>query len=446
MGVNPAIHRVRSRKREMEADVWVVEFPLWDLPNRQMRVGDEIERAIHKMRLKCTTPGEYEIFFWDTGLRHRYHMVSGGDPNVAPAASTVATASARKVRDVVEDAVYQTARDILTAPNVAGLESVWRSLRWFTEQCPAAAGIQLEVLDCTSDSAFQAMEGVSVEEDFAEPDLFALVDGPGESAWSEVALFAENRMAPCLMGLPSTLGALEGDALIEYLSAATGSESDERLALRADEGLRWLAIAHNPIVMFQEGAGALQRFVLASPVWGILGALGASYASTGSFARITGQPGQLRVPGMHTLSSGKESGVGIPTLHFTSIRAQTELAALGVIAIGSPRNSDRMALAAVPQYRNSRDALLPAQIWTGRIVRFAKWVQGQLPAGSSSEEAREIFEQAGAVFLYPGTGQAAKITAEISGEGEARMLNIGARMDGSLALIPLQIEFSLPLR
>jgi hypothetical protein len=40
-----------------------VEFPLWDLPDRRMRVGDTLERVIHKMRLTCTGPGS----------RHRDH-------------------------------------------------------------------------------------------------------------------------------------------------------------------------------------------------------------------------------------------------------------------------------------------------------------------------------------------------------------------------------------
>jgi hypothetical protein len=88
---------------------------------------------------------------------------------------------------------------------------------------------------------------------------------------------------------------------------------------------------------------------------------------------------------------------------------------------------------------------LPAQLWTGRIVRFAQWVRGQLPPSSGSDEAREIFEQAGSIFLFPGTGKAAKVTAEITEKDGKRQLLVGARMDGTLAMVPLDIEFALPL-
>ncbi|MBN8614639.1 MAG: hypothetical protein J0L92_28830 [Deltaproteobacteria bacterium] len=60
-----------------------VEFPLWDLPDRRMRVGDTLERVIHKMRLTCTGPGRYEVFFWDKQLIHEYAQVEGGKRDVA---------------------------------------------------------------------------------------------------------------------------------------------------------------------------------------------------------------------------------------------------------------------------------------------------------------------------------------------------------------------------
>ncbi|MBX3251391.1 MAG: RHS repeat protein [Myxococcales bacterium] len=60
-----------------------VEFPLWDLPHRRMRVGDQVERLIHKMRLTCTGQGTYEIDFADRKLVHEYGPVPGGDARVA---------------------------------------------------------------------------------------------------------------------------------------------------------------------------------------------------------------------------------------------------------------------------------------------------------------------------------------------------------------------------
>lgn len=38
-----------------------IEFPLWDLPERQLRPGDAVTRVIHKLELRCTAPDRFEL-------------------------------------------------------------------------------------------------------------------------------------------------------------------------------------------------------------------------------------------------------------------------------------------------------------------------------------------------------------------------------------------------
>ncbi|MFY2560727.1 hypothetical protein ACN469_24195 [Corallococcus terminator] len=74
------------------------------------------------------------------------------------------------------------------------------------------------------------------------------------------------------------------------------------------------------------------------------------------------------------LPSGREKGLPIPTEVFLPIRALAKLEEKGVLGLGSGRNADTVLLAGAPTVP------LPAQVLTGRIVRFATWVRDQLPA------------------------------------------------------------------
>lgn len=360
--------------------------------------------------------------------------------------SPAATSAARPLRALVEEAVYGTARAVLEDPAVARLESRWRALRWILENAPSTAGIAIEIVDASPEDALDALRAIERDDDFESPDLFVLAD-PVVADLAEVAAWAEGERAPCLAAIEPAFATLTPDALIERLGVKDRESATEEARAyhgrRVDESTRWVSLAFGDVVVLEEGTGAFERTVFTSPALALVAMLAASYASTGSFARILGQVGQLRAPGVHAVAG---QDLAIPTRHFTSIRAQTELANLGVIALGSPRNSDRVMLSSASTLRASRDAVpLPAQLWTGRIVRFAEWARRQLPPGAGADEIREIFEQAGDVFLFPSVGRAARITATLEEKDGARSVAVGARMDGSLALIPLEIEFALPI-
>lgn len=396
--------------------------------------GDAVDALFAKAEVATAKPSTAAVDMFVKAMR------PGGTSQAAP------QNAGRAARDLLERAIFETAADVLADPTVARLESAWRSLRWIVEHTPAAAGIALEIIDVEPAGAFAALAAIPHAEDFEDPDLFVLAD-PVEADLAALAAWAENESAPCVAAIGRSLAALDPDAVLLRIGvkdvATVTEEAREWHTRRVSESSRWLSVVYGDVVVHQEGAGAYERNVFASPAFGLVAMLCASYTATGSFARIAGQSGQLRAPGTHTI---KGQDVAVPTRHFTSIRAQSELAAMGVLAIGSPRNSDRLALSHAPTHRASRDAVpLPAQLWTGRIVRFAQWVRGQLPPSSGSDEAREIFEQAGSIFLFPGTGKAAKVTAEITEKDGKRQLLVGARMDGTLAMVPLDIEFALPL-
>ena len=94
---------------------------------------------------------------------------------------------------------------------------------------------------------------------------------------------------------------------------------------------------------------------------------------------------------------------------------------------------------------------LPAQILTGRVVRFALWVRAQIPAGAGDEEVAALFEQAAQALLFPGSGEDAAVgaalrakvaPAQASGGREVRLaVSLKAREAG----VPFHFAFALPL-
>jgi hypothetical protein len=63
----------------------------------------------------------------------------------------------------------------------------------------------------------------------------------------------------------------------------------------------------------------------------------------------------------------------------------------------------------------------------------------------SPDEVSTLLAQAAGLFLFPGMSGAAAIGARVKGEGEDRVLEFGARVNPSHAMVPLEIAFELPL-
>ncbi|MEZ4335022.1 MAG: hypothetical protein R3B82_00150 [Sandaracinaceae bacterium] len=148
-----------------------------------------------------------------------------------------------------------------------------------------------------------------------------------------------------------------------------------------------------------------------------------SYAS-GGFAHIFGKTGSVSAPATHMIKEGRYADTAAPTEAFYAIAPADLLAKNGILGLGSAKNSDAIVLAKSPCVRGAKDAVpLPAQILTGRIVRFSTWVKAQLPEGCNSATANDIFMSAASVFLFPGQQEWAHVRAAVTNiEGEAHVV------------------------
>ena len=369
-----------------------------------------------------------------------------------PAAGTSATAPAagRGARDVIEAEVYGTAVDVLRSPQVSQLEAAWRGLKLLLDQCPANAGIGVEVLDVDAAHTFEAVRAAlpEVPEDEA-PDAIFLFDAVNDpERLSVLANLGADNDVPVVAAVTEALfGQKDPHAVSARIEDESGSVPETWAALREDEATRWLALVANRPVLRVEGTGAARRVVFGSPAAALAAMLSASYHKSGAFARIVGPANALKAAGSYELPSGREAGTLVPTEAFYTIRAQNRLAELGVIGLGSGRNSDAVVLSTMPTMRAGTDVVpLSAQVLTGRVVRFARWVLAQLPAGAEEQEVKLLFEQAASVFLFPTAQEASRVEAQVvtSPEGRSVVLQVSARAD--LAGIPFHLGFSLPLK
>jgi type VI secretion system protein ImpC len=200
-------------------------------------------------------------------------------------------------------------------------------------------------------------------------------------------------------------------------------------------------------VVATEGTGTSKRSVFTSPALMLAAQLAASFRDTRAFARILGGAGALEAPATHELTSGREAGTSVPTEAFYSMSAQATLAGLGLIGLGSARNSNKIALSAAPTARHATDAVpLPAQILAGKLVRFVSWVRRELPPDASDADAATMFEQAAQVFLFAGMGEGATLRAGVGKDADGkRVVEIAASLRAEHAAIPFQMAFTLPL-
>ncbi|KIG14018.1 hypothetical protein DB30_07355 [Enhygromyxa salina] len=366
----------------------------------------------------------------------------------------------RRARELVETAVFGAVSAILTDDAVTQPEALWRGLQLVVKQAPKRAAMLVEIVDVGPDGIEAALRECLDDEPMNRPDAFFCFDRIEDPArLAELASAAEDMHAPIVVGVgPAVFGVKEPEQVMQALRDAKPDAAAAMVEgwaeLRADEVSRWLSVTTNDVVVASEGAGAARRTVLGSSVFAVAAMIAASYRHTGGFARITGKDGSLKSPGLHEVASGREAGSAIPTAAFFSIRAQGELADVGVIGLGSGRNTDMIALSNVPTVRGSKDAVpLPAQILTGRLVRFARWVCDQVPAGQTREEVVKLFKDAATVFLFPGLsgaeGGGAQLHAGVVDQdgdaGGTPAIRLVANVHPRLAGIPFEVGFDLPL-
>ena len=366
-----------------------------------------------------------------------------------PPASAAASRGVRAARTAIEEAVFATAGDVLADPLVARLEGVWRGLKLLVDQCPAAAQIAIELVDAPATDAVAALERDLPDDESDRPDLLVVIDPVADvDTLARLAGVGESALAPVVVALaPSLVGVADAAAVALAADQPGGCLPEAFVALRADESSRWLCGVLNRGVVASEGVGTSKRTAFTSPALVLAAQLAASFRDTRAFARIFGGNGAIELPATLEVSEGKDAGSAIPTEAFYSLRAQTALAGQGLLGLGSARNSSKVALSAAPTARHSTDAVpLPAQILTGKLVRFVSWVRRELPADASDADAVQMFEQAAQVFLFAGMGEGAILRAGVGKDEQGRrVVEIAASLRAEHAAIPFQMAFTLPL-
>lgn len=369
-------------------------------------------------------------------------------PASSSSSSLAPTASRKTARDLIEEALLGTARDILAAEPVARLESGWRGLKWLMDQCPKSSGLAVEVLDVARPALLESLQAPLAGEPFDRPDAVFVVDASDDvGLLGKLAALGERAQVPVVAAVsPALLGVAPAE-LQQALEEEREQVPEAWTELRQDESSRWLCAALNRAVVISEGRGASKRTAFTSPALALAAMLAASFRDTTAFARIMGQPGGLRAPATWELPSGRDKGLAIPTELFLPIRAQGRLEERGILGLGSGRNADAVLLAAAPTvYGGGYLVPLPAQLLTGRIVRFATWVRDQLPPGSGSDEVSAIFSQAAEVFLFRGATENGQVRAELVSTDDGRGVHVSATVRPEHAGTRFQLAFVLPLR
>jgi type VI secretion system protein ImpC len=407
-------------------------------------VGELLER--HETR-QADTKRAVDSFITAV-LAARGRKPAGGEP---PKPSN------RRARELIETAVFGAVTAILEDPAVMQPEALWRGLQLIAKQAPRRSSghgnTLVEVVDVAPSGIEAALRECLDDEPMNRPDAFFCFDRIEDpERLTALASAAEDMHAPIVVGVgPRLFGVDDPEKVMQVLRDAKPDASaampEGWAELRVDEVSRWLSVTTNDVVVAAEGAGASRRTVLGSSVFALAAMLASSYRETGGFARIVGKDGSLKAPGLREVASGREAGTTIPTAAFLSIRAQAELAELGIIGLGSGRNSELVALSNVPTVRGSKDAVpLPAQILTGRLVRFARWVNDQVPAGQTRDEVVKLFKEAATVFLFPGLSTGAELHAGVVNIDGAPAIRLVANVHPRLAGIPFEVGFDLPLR
>lgn len=375
------------------------------------------------------------------------NFVKAGRPSSPAANPTLARAG----RDLIEAEVYATAVDVLKSPEVSAVEGAWRALKMVADAVPDTSGMALDVIDVAPAGVIAAVGEVlpTLPEDEA-PDAIFVLDAVDDTdqLLALAGLGADNDIPVVACVTHRLFGVSDPQLVSARIEEEDGSLPKSWHALRGDETTRWLAVATNRVVFKQEGNGPARRTVLGSPVAAIAAMLATSYNRSGNFAKIIGAPSAYKSPGAWELPGGRDAGMLTPTEAFYSVRAQSRLGALGIIGVGSPRNSENIILTSTPMARGAEDVVpLSAQVLTGRIVRLARWVRAELPAGSSEDDIMALFASAVTEFLFPSAKEAVTIKVQVvhAPDSKARSVVLQVSVRADQAGIPFHLGFALPL-
>ncbi len=321
---------------------------------------------------------------------------------------------AKKARALIEDQLYAVANAALHTTEVQTLEGAWRGLAFIVAQIPKAGDLELVILDVSPDASLAANITAALPDDPGEqPDAIFVVDP---------------------VTTPAALTALAD--LAESFSIATlafaGADAPDDL--RAGEACRWLALVTNRFAVSADG----KHRCFASPVLAVAAMLSASQITHGTAARVFGQPGALSAPAVSHLEDGETMA---PVEAILPRAALEEKSAQGITVLGCVKNSDRLVLASFPTLK-AGGVSFPAQLITGRVLRFARWVRDQLVPTNTAEEITQIYGEASRIFLFPGVEKGYHVAVQKQDTGN---LLVSAWVSEPLCGMDLRFSFPLSL-
>jgi hypothetical protein len=353
----------------------------------------------------------------------------------------------RMAHAVLEETLAAVARDVLDHPALAALERAWRGLKLLADQLPADGSIVLEVADAEPAHALHVLELRAHGGAGERPDaVLWLGDVRDEARLRACAARAEALETVCVLGFdPALCGAERLDDVRRERDGWPGRKLSQLLA---DESMRWLCLAANPVLVHAEPAGDERggdaRRVFASPVLGLAALLTAAQRERGRFSRLLAPELLLRAPTFWIPSKGPDAGMALPTLEFCSVRAQHELAALGITALGSTRRGDELLASAAPTAFTGPSAQsLPAQLLIGRVVREVRALLDSLPEHADDALLQERLRALCSSPVAPGLGSAVELDARVEQPKNGRCVRVEARAGKSDAITPFEIGFTL---
>lgn len=353
----------------------------------------------------------------------------------------------KKARYHLEDATAALAAGLLANDKLTALEATWRGLKFLVDQCPSSTRTDVECVDTPTTEVARILRELGELELTDLPDAVYIIEPISMEQAQELAEIGEELQVPIVATIGASLfGVTDETEILDALEQPYSGLGPDWPNFVAKECTRWLTIAVNPFVVFSEGAGKSARVVFGSPVYAVAALLAASYKQVGHFSHILGRAGAIHAPATWTLSSGRHTGVSLPTKVFFSAATQAKLAKLGILGVGSGRNTDQISLNAAPTVRSCQSSIpLPSQILTGQVVRFAQWARDQVPEGASDETVDTLFQEAAHVFLFKGATEGIVFQTEVSTKDGQRSIHIGVDVAPAQSQNRFQLAFSLPL-
>jgi type VI secretion system protein ImpC len=355
----------------------------------------------------------------------------------APRPSASEADNTRTARERIAAAAARGADLALAEPAVRAREALWRDLKLVHEQCANRQGFSASVLDADPAIVARYLGQLAEDDPMARPDVVFLAHAADIETLPVLAEHAADALVPIVVSVPAaSLGRADLGALAELPAADLPPAWAD---LRDDPNSRWLAAATNPVFHVRDGV----RDILGDPALTLAAMMAASHRDTGGLASLA-RAGAFKAP---LIADAPANGGDppAPTEQLALLKTQGKLAGHGLIALGSPRTGESIVVAACPMVHAAEDTgSLPAQLLTGRIVRFALWVRAQIPPGAPAQAVQRLFSEAASVSLLPDLTRDEAAFSAIVDEAN-RQVMITARVHPAIAGAPLEIHFPLPL-